>query len=235
MRSNESIIFVYNNLTRHQLLVHLRIIVLWGIILAGCTHPYCPEEEKVINEFHLRLKPGIEGKDAISIPDKFGKNFGDTTVLTFLYEDEGVLNKGNGFIEFDLEQLPSNVKLKRAVLKLFIDTIDISTKRLPISDVLKANGWSVRAVIQPWDEHISMYPFEPLTSGVLKVFFPSNDSSFSCSIDVTTLIAKELERPANYYGFIIVPPYDQTKYIFNYCSSDHPNSRLHPELNIDYE
>ncbi|WP_028981791.1 DNRLRE domain-containing protein [Sporocytophaga myxococcoides] len=232
---SEQMEIVNEKLTRNRLVFINKVIIFCGIILIGCTHPYCPEEDDVINEFRIKLKPGIEGKDAISMPEQFGKNFGDTSVLAYLYEDESGLNKGNGFIEFDLEQLPSDVKLKRAVLKLFIYTTDSTFLRIPLSDIINSNGWSLRAVIQPWDEHISMYSNEPLTSGAVKIQFPPNDSSFSCSIDVTQLIAKEIERPANYFGFIIVPPFEQSKYQFNYCSSDHPYSRFHPELIIDYE
>ncbi|GAL82778.1 hypothetical protein MYP_4 [Sporocytophaga myxococcoides] len=234
MRMSERLEIVIKNLTRCVSLL-IGILISCGIFLTRCTHPYCPEEDEVINIFHLMLKPGPEGKDAISMPDKFGKNFGDTSVLTFMYEDDSGLSKGNGFIEFDLDQLPSNSKLKRAVLKLFIDTYDSTFRKIPLSDIIQSHGWSARAVIQPWGEQVSIYGNEPLTSGALKIQFPANDSSFSCSIDVTPLIAKELERPANYYGFIIVPPYDQTKYMFNYCSSDHPDQSLHPELIIDYE
>jgi hypothetical protein len=230
MRSEQEVVF--KNLTR---CLSLGIIIFYGIILTACTHPFCPKENDVNHIFRLKIKPGPEGKDAISMPDRFGNNFGDTSVLTFLYENESGLNKGNGFIEFNLNQLPSNAKLKRAILKLFINTNDSIFRSIPLSEIFQSHGWSARAVIQPWDEHISMYGNEPLTSGALKIQFPANDSSFSCSIDVTPIIAKELERPANYYGFIIVPPYDQTKYMFNYCSSDHPDQSLHPELIIDYE
>jgi len=225
---------VNKNLTKGRLSVHIRIVIFCGFILTCCTHPYCPDDGDSINEFRLKLKPGIEGKDAILMDDKFGKKFGDTSALTFLYEMEDSLIKGNGLIEFDLEQLPSHAKLKRAELKLYIDINDFKSRNIPLSEIFKSDGWSILPIISPWDEHIST-PDGPLPYGAMKMMFPANDSSFSCRLDVTTFVKKELESPAFYYGFVIAPPNKQTKYIFNYCSSDHPDSSLHPELIIDYE
>jgi len=173
------------------------------------------------------------------MPAEYGKNLGDTSSLMVLYEEAGKIVAGNSFIEFNLDSLPSNAKILDATLKLFIDSSDYHFHRVGLTNVFKSNGWSFRAVITPWDEHIRLYGIEsqtePYTSGEIKILFPPIDSTLSCSINVKELIEKELKRPNNYYGFIIVPANDQNDNLVNYCSSDHPDSRLHPELIINYE
>ncbi len=226
-----------NSLKLFKSLTIKRVIVLAGIILSGCAHPYCFEEAITPQRKSLILKPGAEGKDALSMPAQYGKNLGDTSSLMVLYKEAGKIVAGNSFIEFNLDSLPSNAKILDATLKLYIDSSDYNFNRVGLANAVKSNGWSLRAVIEPWDEHVRMYDSdtEPLTSGAIKILFPPNDSTLSCSVNVKELIEKELKRPNNYYGFIIVPANDQNDNLVNYCSSDHPDTRLHPELIISYE
>ncbi|WP_293891792.1 DNRLRE domain-containing protein [Sporocytophaga sp.] len=220
-------------------LVIQRAILLACIILIGCVHPFCPEEEIRPPKKSLILKPGAEGKDALSMSAQYGKNLGDTSSLMVLYEEAGKTVAENSFIEFNLDSLPSDAKILDATLRLFIDSNDYHFHRVGLINVFKSNGWSLRAVIRPWDEHIRLYGkesgTEPLTSGEIKILFPPIDSTLSCSINVKKLIEKKLKRSNNYYGFIIVPVDDQNDNLVNYCSSDHPDSKLHPELIINYE
>lgn len=214
-----------------------KVFYLFLFAIAGCMHPYCSD---IISVEHstIILKPGSEGMDAIvKLGNDSQKNFGDKPTLTEItWNDIKIVPFNNiGFIKFDLKSIPGGAKIEHVTLKLFIDKNDKYFKSLSNRIKFSTNGWTIRGVIEDWDERTISGQKIPMSYGEFLKELPLNSQDLTCSIDVTDLINREYEKPGRYFGFMLMTTLVyEGQSLVNYCSSDHPDSSLHPELIIDY-
>jgi PKD repeat protein len=94
----------------------------------------------------------------------------------------------------------------------------------------------LQRITSPWDEQTTTWNTQPAYSETDQVLLPSSNSSYQdyLNIDVTNLVIEMHNQPDQNYGFmfnmITTEPY--ASMIF--ASSDHPNLRLRPRLEITY-
>ncbi|WP_156027152.1 DNRLRE domain-containing protein [Sporocytophaga myxococcoides] len=215
------------------------VIVFIILLFAGCNHPYCLIEPK---EKILNLKPGAEGKDAAT--SIFGGiYFGNDPFLTGYY-----VNKNRqiyidiSYIDFDMSGIPEGAKINKAILTLYADTTAPGFNNFTSEEKNNPNLFAIQAVTQSWKEDSLDQDDRLLSSGEHRTDFPSNNPDYSCNIDITRLVQKQYQKPQYYFGFLIFMKRDYFEMLpeekmknMRYCSSDHPNQDLHPELAISYE
>ncbi|MBO9699474.1 MAG: DNRLRE domain-containing protein [Sporocytophaga sp.] len=215
------------------------IIISTLFLLAGCSDPYCAIE---IKKKILNLKPGAEGKDAVT-SIYGGVYFGNDPFLTGYYKkNKRQVYIDVGYLDFDLSRIPEGAKIDKAILTLYADTTAPGFNNFTPEEKINPNLFGIQGVTQPWKEDSMDIDDRLLSSGEFRTDFPSNNPDYSCNIDITKLVQKQYEKPQYYFGFLIFMKRDyfemlpeQTMKNMRYCSSDHPNQNLHPELAISYE
>jgi len=172
-----------------------------------------------VDDIHvLVLQPGPdEGKDAMIsrnlVEDNFGKfpYFEATAVSPVSSDVQHQLTRS--LIEFDLNQLPKNATIKRAILTLYYPQYDYADTVYPVAysaggqtgtDTTKT-PWNedylavLQRVISPWQEHEVTWKKQPETTTDNQVFIPRiyyiADASCDCfvppvseTIDVSELL-----------------------------------------------
>jgi hypothetical protein len=218
-------------------------IIFILFLLARCSHPYCLTEPK---EKVVKLKPGAEGKDIAISPygGIYGdKNFGDDPYLTGYYVTDNLqIYIDVAYIDFDLSVIPKGVKIKKAILTLYGDTTAVGFNNMSLAEKINPDIFVIQSVITPWKEDSLYDDDQILSTGENRTEFPHNNPDYSCNIDITKLVQKQCDYPDYYFGYLIflkngiwdAVPEEQIKNM-RYCSSDHPNQELHPELTISYE
>lgn len=224
---------------------HMKSSMLWLIpvssliLLAGCYSPYCNIELK---EKILWLKPGAEGKDAAT-SIYGGTYFGDDPYLTGYYVKKGrQIYIDVSYIDFDLSSIPEGAKINKVILTLYADTSAPGFKNYTPEEKVNPNLFAIQSVTQPWVEDSMDIDNRLLSSGEFRTDFPSNNIDYSCNIDITKLVQKQKQKPQYYFGYLIFMKRDYFEMVpeeklknMRYCSSDHPNKNLHPELTISYD
>lgn len=213
------------------------------LFLTRCSHPYCLIEPK---EMVVKLKPGAEGRDIAISPygGIYGDiNFGDDPFLTGYYVTDGLqIYIDVSYIDFDLSMIPEGAKINKAFLTLYADTTAIGFNNMSLEEKINPDKFAIQSVITPWKED-SLDDNDPiLSTGENRTAFPYNNPDYSCNIDITRLVQKQYQYPNYYFGYLIflkngsweMVPEGSIKNM-RYCSSDHPNKNLHPELTISYE
>jgi hypothetical protein len=214
-------------------------IIFTLFLLTGCSNPYCINELK---EKILTLKPGAEGKDAIT-SIYGGIYFGNDPFITGYYvKDDRQIYIDVGYIDFDLSRIPEGAKINKAILTLYADTTAPGFNNFTAEEKVNPNLFGIQAVIQTWEEDNMDIDDRLLSSGEFRTDFPSNNPDYSCNIDITRLIQNQYQKPQYYFGFLIFMKRDYFEMLpeksmknMRYCSSDHPDQKLHPELTISYE
>jgi len=188
------------------------------------------------------LKPGAEGKDA-AISIYGGIYFGSDPFLTGYYvKDDRQIYLDLGYIDFDLSGIPEGAKINKAILTLYADTTAPGFNNFTPEEKHNPSLYAIQAIIEPWQEDSVDVDDRLLTSGEFRTDFPPHNPDYSCSIDVTGMVRKQFQKPQYYYGFSIFMKRDYFEMLpeelmknMRYCSSDHPDQDLLPELTINYE
>ncbi|MBO9699475.1 MAG: hypothetical protein J7604_04650 [Sporocytophaga sp.] len=113
---------------------------------------------------------------------------------------------------------------------------------MSLEEKINPDKFAIQSLIEPWKEDSFDIDDQVLSSGDNRTNFPYNNPDFSCNIDITRLVQKQFQNPKVYFGYLIflksgglnMEPIETMKNM-RYCSSDHPNQNLHPELTISYE
>ena len=141
-------------------------------------------------------------------------------------------------IQFDLSSIPENATIQQANLYLYFNPTSIyldlnrnNTGHLGYNDFL------VQRATTPWDESTVTWDTQPQSTSTNQIHVPfATSKTQNYIIDVTQLIQEMVSNPANNYGFFLrhlgENPVEE-KYTF-LASSDHPNSALHPKLEVRY-
>lgn len=192
----------------------------------------CPAQTTLI------LRPdGASGKDALlhGLQSQANSNFGSSPELpASAWSFSNVDGTLRSVLEFDFSSLPANAVIIHANLSLF--AIDNTNGQGQHSTLSGSNACWLERVTSPWDESAVTWNNQPATSLVNRVEIPESSSptqDFS-DLDVTNLVNDMFSNMPNNYGFMLKLQ-DETKFRrMNFCSSDHTNPLLRPELAITY-
>jgi hypothetical protein len=185
----------------------------------------------------ITLKPANgTGKDAVIGSFQPATNAGNSTDLSALtWTCGGPLCLGRGLIQFDLSLIPSNATVTAATLSLSSNTT--SANGIPGQPMYgTSNGAYVRRITQVWNENLVTWNNQPATTTLNQAVLPQSTSgSQNYSVDVQNLVQDMVNDPAGSFGFMIQEQ-DEVNYYNSliFCSSDHADSALAPELVVTY-
>lgn len=229
--------------------IKLHWIIVSGIFIFSCSHPICedidtlPPGEEIggIIRDTIILKPGIEGKDAIisyRYPDSNYVNSKSLNVVSWKYIR--TIDFENSFFDFDIENsIPNNAKIKKAILKLYADTTN-QFKGLTGHVYQDLRFWKLNLITNSWNEDSITWNNQPQIedSTFVEILSPTY-SSQAFEIDVKKFVQKKLSKSPEVYGFKLDFSRGNNSstatIALRFCSSDHQNSELWPELQIEYE
>jgi hypothetical protein len=220
---------------------------LWVFsICLSCSQPVCvaPNEDvniKVISE--ITLQPGADGKDAGVSTYYPEDNFGSVKNLNALTWTENVLPyTERGYIDFDVKKyLPDNVKIQRAYLRLFADTINknpgIKGHSIQSYQGIKLNNdWQIYRIVSQWNEDKITWFDQPEVSMIDVINLPGPQfSSQSVTVDVTEHIRQKYKGNPGYNGFMIRNKVESPYQCVVFCSSDNDQKEMRPQLVVEYE
>ncbi|MBO9699478.1 MAG: DNRLRE domain-containing protein [Sporocytophaga sp.] len=223
------------------------LFIVWILFSWSCAHPICEDitpkdTTEKIRIYNMILKSGKEGKDAVVSTYYPVENFGNGKTISCT-QLGGVPNQfiERGYIDFDLaEAIPSKAKVKKATLKLFADTVNALGSGLRPIGHYYASGkqWKVSIISTFWDELNISWFNRPQTDKEFAVLNGPEIASQAINIDVTEYAIKKVNREPGVYGVTFYFDYGPSviaNSTIRFCSSDHQNKELWPELHIEYE
>jgi len=192
----------------------------------------CQKESNVLQEQSITIQPNsIDGLDAILSSKETTSNFGDSEDASLLaMNTDGSLNVTRLLIKFDLSQIPENAVITKAYISLYNNS-DQPKSITNTGD----NYTTIKRVTSSWTEESVNWESQPFTSETNKVTISKTyieNQSFE-NIDATNLVKDLLFYNQN-YGILVKLQSESATKAVSIASSDHPNSNLHPKLEITY-
>lgn len=195
------------------------------------------KESNPIADTCFVFQPGPrEGKDAIlhGLISEINKNYGDNPqVAANAWTYGGTPGVVRNLIDFDLKKLPSNAKIKKAILSLY--AWDNVNKEFGQHSTLSgSNACIIHRVTSPWIENKVTWNTHPEYTDENKVTIPSSDfpTQNYPQIDVTELVEDMMAMPKESFGFLLKLETEEYYRMMNFCSSDHSNPELRPQLKV---
>jgi hypothetical protein len=189
----------------------------------------------------LIFQPGPgKGKDAfiqhlLSDPAGDNTNYGDFAsfeAMAWTWGEPGVLRS---LIEFDLSSIPSTSIVMDARLSLYNNPTS-NENNGQHSSLSGSNAALLQRITSYWGESSVTWDNQPAPSSLNEVILPQSTSPYQdyLNIDVTTIVNDMVQNPSSNYGimFKLITEIQWRAMIF--ASSDHPDSTLHPKLEVCY-
>jgi len=149
----------------------MKKLIYVGLLLAicSCKKPHCPEplptsdSISVPTSHVITLQPGSEGKDAFLFTLNPTTNYGYKTYFEAkAWTTNGINTEEKGIIQFDYSSIPAGAKITKATLTLFADTATF-TGSIGHSQLSGSNDWTLKRVVQSWDESTVTWNNQPTT------------------------------------------------------------------------
>ncbi len=200
---------------------------------ASSDHPDTSLHPKLVITLagEVNMKPGAkEGKDS-RVSSIFTENAGDWpefAVTAWTWKGRfGIIRE---LIEFNTASIKPGTVIERATLKLYAPA---TSSTGPHSTQSGSNSMYVRRVTSPWNEYAVTWASQPSTTTYHQVVTPaSSDPYQDYSINVTALVQDMVNNPSTSHGFMFRLVTEERYRMVNFASSDHPDSSLHPELEL---
>ena len=188
----------------------------------------------------LILRPGAEtGKDAIiasCVPCGYNNMNGGSFAEFFAcaWTNGGHESNGRSLIEFDLTAIPANSTIIKAILSLYYNPESSNGSHSSLSG---SNASLLKRITEPWLENVVTWDNQPATTDTNEVTLPASITFYQNypSIDVTDLVTDMIKFPTRGFGFMFKVAYEEYYRRMIFASSDHPDTTLHPKLEITYK
>ena len=186
----------------------------------------------------LILQPdAAKGKDALlhGLNYLIATNYGTCPELAAnAWTFQGVPGTVRGVVEFNLSEVPAGSTITSAELSLY--AWDSVTGFGQHSTRSGSNECFLQRITGEWDEMTVAWYNQPATTTENQVWIPASvspDQDYT-AIDVTALVTDMVNNPSSSHGFMLRLCDESFYRLLNFASSDHPNSQLHPKLQITY-
>jgi len=190
----------------------------------------------------LVLKPNAEeGVDAViwtERPDIGSPDAKDFQAMGWTWYAQSY-NGGirRSLIDFNLESIPEEAKIINATLKLFHNPTSAEIpSTMGHSQRDGSNRSILSRVVSAWSEDNVTWNNQPAISTDNQVFVKASDAiNEDYEIDVKDLVEDMIQNPSESAGFMYMLQNEEYYRAMIFASSDHENSDLHPELEIEYK
>lgn len=191
------------------------------------------------------LQPGSQdGKDAwiwsydpfenINFGETNSSNFGLNNVIrseVWIWDNvTQVSDTIRGILDFDLSQIPTNSMITEAKLSLYYFVNTGYTQQIGENEML------IQRVTQDWSETAITWNNKPNTTEVNQQTITRSTSNTQDYLDlnVTALVQDMVDSSSNSFGFMLKMLNEVTFKGLTFASSEHPDTSLHPKLEITY-
>lgn len=184
----------------------------------------------------ITLKPnGSSGKDAYihGTSGYMDVNFGNGNELPVTsWTFSGTPGTIRSLVQFDYSQIPANAQIQSAELSLY--AMDTQAGQGQHSTLSGSNSAWIERITSPWDELSVTWNTQPTTTTVNRIEIDASVSQTQnyTGIDVTNLVEDMFTFPSSSFGFMLKLQTEEYYRRLNFCSSDHPNELLRPELEV---
>jgi hypothetical protein len=199
------------------------------------------EEDETDQTEILKLKPDArQGMDAViwterpNTPNPTAKDFQAMGWTWYaLGYDSGIRRS---LVSFDLSSIPQGAKIVNATLSLYYNPTS--------AEIPSTKGHSIRSgsnrtvlsrIITPWTEDAVTWNTQPAISKDNQIMVkPSDNPEEDYVIDVKDLVEDMVAYPSESFGFFFNLEDEGHYRAMIFASSDHADSDLHPEIEIEY-
>lgn len=227
-------LFPFNN---HGIKIELAEAKLYSSMkFCSSDHPIADNRPKLLINYKLEtdscrsFQPGPDdGLDAFLFELEPNTNFSNyPDIIAFSWTFFGAPGLGNSLLKFDLSTLPDHIEINSAVLSLSHNAA--STNQGQAGN----NACYLRKVIKEWDPNFVTWNSTPTVTANNQVYLPTSQTSDQNykNISVLDFVKDWYADPNNNFGMMLTL---EDKSLYNsmkFCSSDHPNEALRPELMV---
>jgi PKD repeat protein len=187
-----------------------------------------------ISQTTLVIQPGpSDGKDAYinsAFPDVNLYGGESNGMLVTAWTFDGVFGLGRGLVRFDLSQIPAGSTILSAKLDLNFEP------NCCIYEHYGDNGWYIRKLLGPWEEHAVTWNNQPpqTTVGQIEMAPSTNPTQDFKNIEFTQFVRDWFASPASNYGFICQIKTEETYRSVTLGFSENPIPARRPALTVTY-
>lgn len=213
------------------------VFIAFSLLFSGLTFISCKKEAKcdcnadTVFIAKILQPDSIVGKDAVIeniIPDQ---NAGNSPLFaTFAWTNQGFFDIARALIEFDLNFLQPQTKIRSAKLFIYWNSYN------NLVEQTGENAFSIYRITQEWNEKTVTWNNQPATSDLNKVTVAKStsiDQSY-LNIDVTLLVQDIIDNPTLGHGFMIKLDNEVPYKLVVLASSDCVEVGKRPKLIIYY-
>jgi hypothetical protein len=150
------------------------------------------------------------------------------------WTNQGEESIARGLIEFNLNAIPFNSTIVKAQLSLYFNPVSSNEGHSSLSG---SNSCLLKRITEPWEENSVTWDNQPATTDTNEVVIKESITFYQNYpfIDVTNLVKDMLKYPTRSFGFMLQLVNEHYYRSMLFSSSDHPDTTLHPKLEITYQ
>ncbi len=144
-------------------------------------------------------------------------------------------NAGEGLMEFDLSDIPSDATIVAASLDLFGRGPYGIGDAVSIGNTGQNNSYLQR-ITSSWDESTVTWNYQPSTTTINEVALMMSNFAIEDypGIDVTQLVQDMVDSPSASYGIKFILETEDPTRSLAFCSKNYPDSTKFPKLTLTY-
>ena len=220
----------------------LKIIPFLLLILWGCTKLECPPESipltQTITDTIVLQGVQLIHSEVHSISPN--TNYSSSArMAVWCITDNNITDTARTFLKFDYSSIPSGVTITSALLTLYADSNQVEVGLPGYTVISGPNNWLIESVSSSWETSTITWDNAPSpvdTILVSPIHVPASASQFQTyTIDLTTLVKREISNPSNSYGIVMRLANESKWRGLAFYSPTLQTGGLHTNLTIQYQ
>jgi hypothetical protein len=178
---------------------------------------------------------GADGKQAyISTLSPLLNNSTTPDFMALAWANGNVPYEGRSLMQFDVTAIPAGSTIVSALLDLYADSTSANGNP-GVPNFGNTNSANLMQVTAPWDKNTVTWNTQPSATPVNQVLLGQTRGIIDYErIDVATFVQDWVNTPGQNYGMLMDMIASNYYNSLIFCSANHPDSTLHPRLNVCY-